>query len=335
MTQRKFYFFHLLGISLLLMFVLLQLFYATESNLLASSWNSLFNFDATNIDQVIFRELRFPRVVTAIVAGASLSVAGYLMQTLFQNPLAGPSVLGISSGSSLFVALLMLGGVTTFAGSSIFTDVGIVGMALLGALVYSLIILAFSSFVKNHVSLLLVGIMLGGFTNAVIQVIQITTNANELKSFTLWGFGSVQQVNFEQLLPLLTWIFLSFFLLIFLIKPLKIITLGEVASINLGLKLKRIRIFIIVVTALLTGIVTAYCGPISFIGLAVPNVVKVMYKTQNQTHLILGCIIFGAVLLLFCDFMILLFEPYFMLPLNGITALLGSPIVVWIILKRF
>ena len=293
-------------------------------------WNSLFNFSDQQQDLIIFREIRIPRTFIAIVAGAGLSIAGLLMQTLFSNPLAGPSVLGITSGSSLMVAISMLTGISFFA-----SDFGIVAVALIGAVIFSLIILLFSMFVKSHVSLLLIGIMLGGFTNAIIQVLQVSTKATQLKVFTLWGFGSMQQVSFSQI-PLIFAIFgLGLITLLFLIKPLNLLVIGEKSTRLLGIQLKQFRILIIIVTAVFAGLITAYCGPISFIGLAVPNIVKILYKTQSHLQLIIGSALIGAISLLFCDLLVLWLEPWILLPLNGVTALFGSPIVVWIILKRF
>lgn len=293
-------------------------------------WNSLFNFSDQNQDLIIYREVRIPRTFIAIIAGAGLSIAGLLMQTLFSNPLAGPSVLGITSGSSLLVAISMLTGISFFA-----SDYGIVAVALIGAVIFSLIILLFSMFVKSHVSLLLIGIMLGGFTNAIIQVLQVSSKATQLKVFTLWGFGSMQQVSFSQI-PLILAIFgLGIISLVFLIKPLNLLVIGEKSTRLLGIQLQQFRILIIVVTAIFAGLITAYCGPISFIGLAVPNIVKILYKTQNHLQLIIGSALIGAISLLFCDLIVLWLEPWILLPLNGVTALFGSPIVVWIILKRF
>lgn len=329
MLALKYTRFHFVGLLICLVLIYLEIGGIQGSFSISNVWNSVFSFDALDTEQLILREIRIPRIIAGILAGAALSIAGNLMQTLFQNPLAGPSVLGISSGASLFVALSMLSGF-----SVAFSDWALVSMALVGAFLYSLIILFFSGFVRTNVSLLLVGIMLGGFTNALVQIIQASTHANNLKAFTLWGFGSIQQVNFDQLPFLGGWISFGILLLFFIMKPLQILVLGEVSSKHLGINTKILRMIIIFITALLTGVVTAYCGPISFIGLAVPNVVRILYQSQNQKHIILGCIIYGAALLLLCDYLVLLCEPYFMLPLNGITALIGSPIVVWIILRK-
>lgn len=321
--------FHVVGLFLCLLLIYLELRGIQGTFSFSDLWSSIFSFNTAETEQLILREIRIPRVLAGILAGAALSLAGNLMQTLFQNPLAGPSVLGISSGASLFVALSMLSGF-----SIAFSDWALVTMALIGAFVYSLIILFFSGFVRSNVSLLLVGIMLGGFTNALVQIIQVSTHATNLKAFTLWGFGSIQQVNFSQLPYLSGWIAVGVALLVLILKPLQILVLGEVSSKQLGINTKVLRMVIIFITALLTGVVTAYCGPISFIGLAVPNVVRILYRSQNQKHILVGCIIYGAALLLLCDYLVLLCEPYFMLPLNGITALIGSPIVVWIILRK-
>ncbi len=293
-------------------------------------FSSIFHFDANDQNLIIYRELRIPRTFMAIFAGMGLSIAGLLMQTLFNNPLAGPSVLGITSGASLCVAITMMTGISFFT-----SDIGIVFIALIGALIFSLLILFFSLFVKSQISLLLIGMMLGSFTSALIQVLQVSSQANEIKAFTLWGFGSMQQVNFNQI-PLIFAVFIAgIFALIFLIKPLNLLVLGEKPTQLLGIQMKSFRMLIIVVTSIFAGLITAYCGPISFIGLAVPNMVKLLYKTQNHLQLIIGSALVGACTLLFCDLLILWIEPYFVLPLNAVTALIGAPVVVWIILKKF
>jgi len=293
-------------------------------------FSSIFDFNANDQSLIIYRELRIPRTFMAIFAGMGLSIAGLLMQTLFNNPLAGPSVLGITSGASLCVAITMMTGISFFA-----SDIGIVVIALIGALIFSLIILFFSLFVKSQISLLLIGMMLGSFTSALIQVLQVSSQANQIKAFTLWGFGSMQQVNFNQI-PLIFGVFIAgVFALIFLIKPLNLLVIGEKPTQLLGIQMKSFRMLIIVETSIFAGLITAYCGPISFIGLAVPNMVKLLYKTQNHLQLIIGSALVGACTLLFCDLLILWIEPYFVLPLNAVTALIGAPVVVWIILKKF
>ncbi|MES2589095.1 MAG: iron ABC transporter permease [Bacteroidota bacterium] len=293
-------------------------------------FKSIFNFDENQQQEIIFREIRFPRTLMAIIAGAGLSISGLLLQTFFKNPLAGPSVLGITSGSSLFVAISILTGFEFFN-----TDFGVTFSALLGAFAFSLLILFFSYFVKSAVSLLLIGMMLGSFTSAIIQILQLTSHSNQLKVFTLWGFGSLQQTNFNQLFFIFFVFIIGLIFLTILIKPLNLLVLGEKQAQLLGLNISSFKIIIIAVSSLFAGLITAYCGPISFIGLAVPNICKQLFKTQNHFILIIGSALIGALLLLFCDLIIMYIEPIMLIPLNGITALIGAPIVVWIILKKF
>lgn len=293
-------------------------------------YNALFNFNESRSVDIIFREIRIPRTIISIIAGSSLSIAGLILQTYFNNPLAGPSVLGITSGSSLFVAISVLSGFSFFQ-----EDLGIIFSAFMGALVFSIIILSFSIFVKNKVSLLLIGMMLGSFSSAIIQLFQLSSTATELKIFTLWGFGSLQQVSFQQLPLLITVFVVALALLVFLIKPLNILVLGEHQAQILGLNTKQISYLIIIISALFSSLITAYCGPIAFIGLAVPNIAKQLFKTQNHLKLFSYTAILGAFVLLFCDLVIMWTEPFILIPLNAITSLIGAPFVIWIILKRF
>jgi iron complex transport system permease protein len=295
----------------------------------SDAWNSLFSFDANNPFQIVFRELRLPRTSIALLAGAGLSIAGLLMQTFFNNPLAGPSILGISAGSSLFVALAIMTGFSLFSNTF-----GIITAAIFGALVYSLLLLVFSRFIRSNVSLLITGIMLGSFTNALIQVIESMSNVNALKAFTIWGFGSLQQVSFAQLPSILLCFLGALVLLLFLVKPLNAYVLGEDRAAQLGIPVARVKILVICCVAVFTGLITAYCGPIAFVGLAVPNIVKIRYKTSNHWYLISASVLFGALLLIICDLLILKLEAVIALPLNSITSLFGAPVVIWILLKN-
>ncbi|MFN5415655.1 MAG: FecCD family ABC transporter permease, partial [Flavobacteriia bacterium] len=227
-------------------------------NSISEFFSALFSYDENNQTQLILREIRFPRTVMAIIAGSGLALAGLLLQTFLNNPLAGPSILGITSGSSLFVALSLLSGFGFFA-----TEIGVTFSALLGALCFSLLILFFSFFIKSQVSLLLVGMMLGAFTSALVQILQLTSNANQLKAFTLWSFGSLQQVSFHQLgfISILFTVGLSALFLI--IKPLNLLVLGEKNAQILGLNVKGMRILIITISSLFAGLITAFCGPIA------------------------------------------------------------------------
>lgn len=265
----------------------------------------------------------------SLIAGASLSVVGLLMQTLFNNPLAGPYVLGINSGSSLFVALSIMTGIPFLT-----SDLGIIANSLLGAFLFGLVILFFSRIVRTQIALLLVGLMLGSFVSAFVSFIQSASNAQELKVFTLWALGSLQKVEYTQL-PLIILItaigIVGSFLII---KPLNILVLGEKEAKLLGVNIKQVRLVIIIITAILTGLVTAFCGPIAFVGLAVPNLVRILFKTQQHFILIAASIMMGALFILVCDIFIQLVEPYFMLPINVLTSIIGAPMVIFFVLKR-
>ncbi len=295
----------------------------------ATFQNAWFHFNPQNPDHQIVREFRFPRFVMACIAGGALSVSGLMMQTLFNNPLAGPYILGINSGSSLFVAISLMTGFTFFQ-----NDFGLVSSAMIGALVFGFIILLLSFKIKQGVSLLLIGLMLGSFSGALVSVLQFLSEANALKIFTLWAMGSLQQVQSAQL-PFIALLFLLGMLGSFsLIKPLNAFVLGESEAELLGVSIRSIRIFIISFTALLTGLVTAYCGPIAFIGLAVPNLVKIIFKTQDHKILMPASILMGAAFLVMCDIIVQLFATWIPLPINAVTSLIGAPMVIYFIVKR-
>lgn len=291
--------------------------------------NSLFSFDETNTNHLIAREVRIPRMYTAIIAGASLSVAGLLMQTLFNNPLAGPYVLGINSGSSLFVAFSIMTGIPFLS-----SDLGIITNALIGALIFGIIIALFSEVVRSQISLLLIGIMLGSFTSAIVSLLEVSSDASELKVFTLWALGSLSRIEFDQI-PLISAVFLLGIVgSLFLIKPLNLLVLGHDQARLLGLNYKRTRFVIIGITAILTGLITAFCGPIAFVGLAVPNLVRILLKSQHHGLLIVASAFSGGIFVLLCDALIQSLENYMLVPINVLTSLIGAPIVVLLILRK-
>lgn len=292
-------------------------------------WTAVTNFDSDQLSHKVVWELRIPRMITALIAGAGLSIAGLLMQTLFNNPLAGPYVLGINSGASLFVALAIMAGIPVLS-----SDLGIVANALVGAFLFGLIIISFSSVVRQQISLLLIGLMLGSFTSAIVSVFQSASGLEELKIFTLWALGSLQSVTLEQL-PILFAAFAATVLGGYLVvKPLNLLVLGASEAAMLGVRIKRVRFLIILITAVITGVVTAFCGPIAFVGLAVPNLIRIVMKTQNHGYLILGSLLTGAIFLLICDIAIQLLETKFALPINALTSLVGAPFVILLVLRR-
>lgn len=292
-------------------------------------WNVFFDYDSNNSSQIIIREFRIPRLIMGILAGGGLSIAGIFMQTMFNNPLAGPYILGINSGSSLFVAFSIMTGIPF-----LISDWGIISSSLFGAFLFGMIILSFSYLVKSHISLLLIGIMLGSFTSAIVAILQSLSDPNQLKLFTMWTMGSLQQVEFSELPLILLFFIVGLTSSFWVIKPLNALVLGENQASNLGISVKYTRILLISITAILTGIITAYCGPIAFVGLAVPNIVKMIFKTQSHFILIIGCFLVGSLFLLFCDILIQLLESYIHIPINALTSIIGAPFVIIIVLKR-
>lgn len=319
-------------ISLILLFPILcgiHLFAGEISVSFSDFWNSVLDFNNENTSQTIIREFRIPRLVMGILAGSGLSIAGLFMQTMFNNPLAGPYILGINSGSSLFVAFSVMTGIPFLT-----TDLGTISSALIGAFIFGLIILSFSYLVKSHISLLLIGIMLGSFTSAIVSILQTMSEPNQLKLFTMWTMGSLQQVEFSEL-PLIVFFFIvgiSFSL--FMIKPLNALVIGESQALTLGIHVKYVRLALILITAILTGIITAYCGPIAFVGLAVPNIVKMIFKTQSHLTLLIGCFLIGSFFMITCDILIQLLESTIHIPINALTSIIGAPFVIVIVLKR-
>ncbi|HLV41820.1 MAG TPA: iron ABC transporter permease [Brumimicrobium sp.] len=293
-------------------------------------YNGLFNYNPDSTGEVTMRVFRFPRVITAVLAGAALSISGLLMQTLFQNPLAGPYVLGINSGASLLVAL---GTMSSF--QLVGSDVGLVASAMVGAFGAGLFILFSSLYVKNKVSLLLIGIMFGSFSGALVNVVQAYADPNNLKTFMLWSFGSLQGVEYSQLGVLSLVVVKGIVISILLVKPLNLLLLGDKSASLLGINVKRVRLLVILATAILTGAVTAFCGPIAFVGLVVPNMIKLIYKTTNHYHLMIGSVLGGALLIVICDIAMQMLMPFLNLPLNALTALIGAPVVMWIIMRKF
>ncbi|MGV3612431.1 MAG: FecCD family ABC transporter permease [Fluviicola sp.] len=279
----------------------------------------------------LFVIYRIPEVFIAIIAGFALSIAGLLLQTTLNNPLAGPSILGLTAGSHLMVALTIMG--SSVLGLEIL-DLGITISATIGALIFGLLILVIAARIRSMVSLLLVGMMLGTFVSAITNIILMKADANSVKAFSIWGMGSLQQVSVDQI-PLISLLFLVGIGLAFLVtKPLNALILGEKPAAILGVKVKQTRWKIIFVVSLLAGLVTAFCGPIGFVGLIVPNLVRMFYKTAKHGHLLLASGLIGASVMVFCVLLIRIFEPIMVLPINSLTALLGAPIVLFLLLKN-
>lgn len=281
--------------------------------------------------KIILLDFRLPKALTAILAGAALSASGLLMQTLFRNPLAGPFVLGISSGASLGVALVVLAGAwfTLLSGPA-----ALILAAIAGAAAMMLVVLLVASRTLDNMTILIVGVMFGAATGAMVSILQYFSTAERIQSFLLWTFGSLGGVTWAQLLWLLPVCLGGLTLTLLLPKPLDALLLGEQYAASLGIPVKKVRLILIAVTALLTGAVTAFCGPIAFVGLAVPHVMRSLLNTAEHRRLMPATVLGGAVLMLGCDLISQLPGREITLPINAITALFGAPVVIWVILKN-
>lgn len=281
-------------------------------------------------ETIVVLGFRLPKAIAAISAGMALSVAGMLMQTFFRNPLAGPYVLGINSLSSLAVAIFMLAGGT---GTSLFFQLGVPFAAAVGALLGLLLLLVLSKRIKSATHLLLVGMMIGFLAGAFQSVLEYLANPVQLKNFVLWNMASLSSVTDADLLIFFGLSLVVCLLCLALIKPLNAFMLGEDHATLLGINVRVARISILVIVALLSGAATAYCGPIGFVGLAMPHTVRMLFKTTHHLHQLAGGMLCGAIFMLVCD--ILSNLPVFenTLPINVITALFGAPFVIWLLFK--
>ncbi len=270
----------------------------------------------------IVLNIRLVKAVVALLAGAALSVSGLQMQTLFRNPLAGPYVLGISSGASLGVALVVLAGVSFPAGMA--------GAAWVGAAIVLAVIAAVGNRVKDIMVILILGMMFSSGVGAIVQILQYLSKEEALKAFVIWTMGSLGDVTYSQLLILVPSVTLGLVLAVITIKPLNMLLLGEDYAATMGLNMKRSRTLLFVSTTLLAGTITAFCGPIGFIGLAMPHVTRMMFQDSDHRVLVPATILSGAAVLLFCD----IISKFFALPVNAVTALLGIPVVIWVVLRN-
>lgn len=286
--------------------------------------------------QTIILNFRLPKAITAILVGSGLSICGLLMQTLFRNPLAGPFVLGISSGASLGVALLILGS-SIFGGvflSIAFSNWALAIAASLGAfLVLSSVIIA-ANRVRNTMSILIIGLMFGSLTSAVISVLAYFSEAEQIQQYMFWSFGSLGNLTWSELSVFGIIYILGLFGTFSVIKPLNSFLLGENYAKSLGINIKKSRNIILLITSLLTGVITAFSGPIAFVGLAVPHIAKMLFSTSNHKILLPASAIIGAIVLLICDVIAQLPTSEFTLPINAITSLFGAPVVIWLLIRK-
>lgn len=308
--------------ALTLFLFLLDLAVGAVAVPLGDVWAALTGGDCPRATAKIILNIRLIKAVVALLAGAALSVSGLQMQTLFRNPLAGPYVLGISSGASLGVALVVLAGF----GSSI----GIAGAAWLGAALMLVVIAAVGHRIKDIMVILILGMMFSSGVGAIVQILQYLSKEESLKAFVIWTMGSLGDVTFDQLAVLVPSIIAGLLLAVVTIKPLNLLLFGEEYAVTMGLNIRRSRGLLFLSTTLLAGTVTAFCGPIGFIGLAMPHVTRMLFRNSDHRVLVPGTVLSGAAVLLLCD----LVSKMFTLPINAITALLGIPIVVWVVLRN-
>lgn len=296
---------------------------------------NLFSVDSTDpLFNTILLDIRLPKALTSIIAGSGLALCGLLMQSLFRNPLAGPYVLGVSSGSSLFVAIatMVLTSINIsgfyFMGKSIVTL-----FSITGAFCVTSIILMISKKTKSNVTILLVGLMLSQILGAMQGLIEFVSSADNLKTFIVWGMGSVGSTTLKDLWFVIPIYSIAVFSSFFLIKSLNAILLNEQYAENLGINVNQLRLIIITITAVLVGVITAFCGPIAFVGISVPIASRLFFKTSHHLHQIVFCLLIGACVVLTADIICQVSSDQFVLPINTVTTLIGSPVVIYLLFK--
>ena len=279
---------------------------------------------------------RIPKALTAILVGCGLSLCGLLMQTLFRNPLAGPFVLGISSGASLGAALLIMGSslISGWMTYGLINDVSLALASSLGSFLVLLIVVVVASRVKDSMALLIIGLMFGSITAALVTVISYFTSAEQLQQYIYWSFGTVGNLSWLQLLLLSAVTLIGIAMSIYSIKSLNALLLGEQYARSMGVQIKQSRYVIIIATGLLAGAVTAFAGPIAFIGLAVPHLTRQVFNTTDHRILVPAVLIYGAILLLLCDTLAQLPGSAYVLPINAITSIIGAPVVIWLLVRK-
>lgn len=284
----------------------------------------------------IINEFRIPKSLAAIFTGIALSVSGMQMQTIFRNPLAGPYVLGISSGASLGVALVIMGmsSFLSFEVFQIFREWTLIIAAMLGAGVVLILIMLISLKIRDIMTILIIGIMFGAIASAFISIIQYFSDSDLLKSYVLWSLGSLGSITVKELLFMIPLILTGLVITFFYLKQLNALLMGEQYAQSLGVNIRKTRIMIFISTCILTATVTAFCGPIAFIGIAVPHIARMIFKTSDHTIIFFACILLGINAMLLSDLIANVPGSYKILPINAITSFIGIPVVIWIVIKN-
>jgi len=334
--RHRFWFIIFLLLSLLLFFA--NLWFGS----VLLGWNQVLGAlfhrpDAGNTALVIVNQYRLPQAVTALSTGIVLSLSGLILQTLFRNPLAGPSVLGISAGASLGVALVVMSGSILGFRMAQFHFLGnltVIGAAFLGALLVLTLIIYVSGRVGNVITVLIIGIMVGYAVSAVVSVLQYFTSSDELHTYILWGLGSFSKTTVQQSLFLLATAGLGTLIALFFVKPLNALLAGTLYAQSVGFRTNQIQTFLILVTGVLVAVGTAFTGPIAFLGLAVPHLARGFFKSSQHGVLIPATVLMGASLALFCNLVAKLPGYDISLPINAVTSLVGAPVIIWVVLRN-
>lgn len=328
-------YFPLLVVLIAILFVL-NMVWGTVSIPVSDVFNILCGGKTDNsVWSFIVLQSRLPQAITALLCGASLSVSGLMLQTAFRNPLADPFVFGVNSGAGLGVALVMLsfGGTIATGAYTLYGFMAVFAAAFVGAMVVMAIIFAFSTVVKNSVMLLIVGLMIGYLASSAISILNFFATEEGVKSYLVWGMGNFGGVSMSQMPFFVIVTFMGLIGALMLMKPLNAILLGERYAENLGINIVRLRNLLLIVTGLLTAVVTAYCGPVSFIGLAVPHITRLIIRTDNHRLLLPATMLCGATVALLCNAVCVLPGDKGIIPLNAVTPLVGAPVIIYVILK--
>lgn len=289
--------------------------------------------DPSNTYSSIVWQLRVPKAVTCLLAGAALAIAGLLMQTLFRNPLAGPDVLGLSSGASLMVAFALLMSTSSAYYLPVINPWSLAIAASLGSGAIFLVVMAAAQRVRDNTSLLIIGLMIAAASGSLVSVLQYLSKAQDLQAFVIWTLGSVGGTHWNEILILGFLLVTGSVLAFSSVKALNAWLLGDNYAVSLGVNIKRSRLKIVLATSLLTGGVTAFCGPIAFVGLAIPHLIRLLVPTTNHKILLPLVMVGGAALLLLCDILVQLPGSANVLPLNAITSMIGAPVVIWVVMR--
>ncbi|APA00145.1 iron ABC transporter permease [Flavobacterium commune] len=286
--------------------------------------------------EYIIMDYRLPKAITVVLVGIGLSISGLLMQTLFRNPLAGPYVLGLSSGASLGVAFTILGAglLPVFLQEIVLSPYGIVLASTLGSTCVLLAVLLVSIRLRDTMTILIVGLMFGSLSAAIVGTLSFFSTAEQLQKFTFWSLGNLGNLSWASIVILLVCVSIGLLLSLWSIKPLNALLLGENYARSLGLNYNKARLIIILATSILAGSITAFAGPIAFIGLAVPHIAKLVFQTSNHTILFWSTLLFGAIIMLVCDTISQVPGGEITLPINAVTSIFGAPIVIWLLLRK-